>query len=76
MSDIESIDGMVAEEIAGMIQSHKNHHQSSGYIDFRKTIGGHRLSGAKWFLKSATIYAEHEHWLQIKNDDLSSVNKR
>jgi hypothetical protein len=29
----------------------------------------------KWLLKSATIYAWHQQWLQIKNDDLSSVNK-
>jgi hypothetical protein len=47
----------------------------------RQTIGPkviNRNRNEAWSevaLKSATIYAEHERWLQIKNDDLSSIDK-
>jgi len=51
MRDVQGIDGMVAEEIAGMIQGHKNHHRSSGNIDFRETIRGHRSAWSEVVLK-------------------------
>jgi hypothetical protein len=42
---------MVAEEITRVVQSHQNHNETSGNIDFRETIRGHRLAWSEAVLK-------------------------